>query len=301
MTNRDDRHKDHGSRPSHDAVHLLALAAAMEQEGQYNIAKALRAGCDAILTKSAYSMNMPSDRPSLIEELTWGIDVFERNEESRGLSRALQEGKQALIEDRLPLVENIPDPFVCRICGQAYLDTPSAPCPTCGAAPDTFQHVPAVYYLNEFEPMIALEKLIDAPTRLSSYLSGLDEEFLAKQPGEDRWSIRQFMTHIRDAEGVLNGRVKQFAIEQDPVLTSQAVWEWATSDEAGESSTSNILENFRISRAETVDELKRFAVKDWWREGRHEEFGTVTLKQQASYFAAHELTHISQIRFLVSS
>lgn len=301
MTSGDKRHKDHGSRPTREAVHLLALAAAMEQEGQYNIAKALRAGCDAILTKSAYSMNMPSDKTSLIEELTWGINVFESNEESRGLSRALQEGKQALIEDRLPLVENIPDPFVCRICGQAFLDTPSAPCPTCGAASDTFRHVPAVYYLNEFEPMIALEKLIEAPTRLSSHLKGLDEEFLAKPPGEGRWSIRQFMTHIRDAEGVFNGRVKQFTIEQNPVLTSQAVWEWATSDEARPSNTLDILEDFRILRAETVDELKRVPVKDWWREGQHEEFGTVTLKQQASYFAAHELTHIGHIGFLVSS
>ena len=301
MTTDDDRHKDHGNQPAHDAVHLLALAAAMEQEGQYNIAKALRAGCDAILTRFAYSMNMPSDKPSLIEGLTRGIDVFERNEESRGLSRALQEGKQALIEDRLPFVENIPDPFVCRICGQACLETPSAPCPTCGAAPDTFRHVPAVYYLNEFEPMIALEKLIEAPTRLSSLLKGLDEEFLAKQPGEDRWSIRQFMTHIRDAGGVFNGRVKQFTIEENPVLTSQAVWEWARSDEAGPGGTLDILEDFRVSRAETVDELKRFSLKDWWREGQHDEFGTVTLKQQASYFAAHELTHIGQIGFLVSS
>jgi len=154
---------------------------------------------------------------------------------------------------------------------------------------------------DEFDPMIALEKLIEAPTRLSCLLKGLDEEFLAKQPGEDRWSIRQFMTHIRDAGGVFNGRVKQFTIEENPVLTSQAVWEWARSDEAGPGGTLAILEDFRVSRAETVDELKRFPLKDWWREGQHDEFGTVTLKQQASYFAAHELTHISQIGFLVSS
>lgn len=35
------------------------------------------------------------------------------------------------------------------------------------------------------------------------------------------------------------------------------------------------------------------------RTGRHEEFGVVSIKQQASYFAAHELTHLPQIARLV--
>jgi hypothetical protein len=38
---------------------------------------------------------------------------------------------------------------------------------------------------------------------------------------------------------------------------------------------------------------------DWWRTGRHEEFGVVTIRQQVSYFAAHESTHLAQIRALV--
>ena len=32
-----------------------------------------------------------------------------------------------------------------------------------------------------------------------------------------------------------------------------------------------------------------------WRSGRHAEFGTVTICQQASYFAMHEITHLPQI------
>ncbi len=33
----------------------------------------------------------------------------------------------------------------------------------------------------------------------------------------------------------------------------------------------------------------------WWRTGRHQEFGAVTLRKQASYFAAHERTHLPQL------
>jgi hypothetical protein len=37
---------------------------------------------------------------------------------------------------------------------------------------------------------------------------------------------------------------------------------------------------------------------DWWRTGQHEEFGNITLRQQVSYFATHEMTHLSQIESL---
>ena len=36
------------------------------------------------------------------------------------------------------------------------------------------------------------------------------------------------------------------------------------------------------------------------RVGRHEEFGVVSIKQQVSYFASHELTHLPQIERLVN-
>ena len=49
------------------------------------------------------------------------------------------------------------------------------------------------------------------------------------------------------------------------------------------------------SRKEIIAALEGIPLKDWWRNGEHKEFGTVTLKQQVSYFAAHELGHLRQI------
>jgi hypothetical protein len=34
----------------------------------------------------------------------------------------------------------------------------------------------------------------------------------------------------------------------------------------------------------------------WWRTARHREFGSLTLTEQVSYFAAHEPTHLRQVR-----
>lgn len=47
-----------------------------------------------------------------------------------------------------------------------------------------------------------------------------------------------------------------------------------------------------------IAKLESIPFAEWWRTGRHEEFGVVSLKQQVSYFASHELTHLPQIERL---
>jgi len=51
-------------------------------------------------------------------------------------------------------------------------------------------------------------------------------------------------------------------------------------------------------RKETIARLENIPLGDWWCTGQHEEFGVVTLKQQASYFASHEIAHFPQLETL---
>jgi len=44
-----------------------------------------------------------------------------------------------------------------------------------------------------------------------------------------------------------------------------------------------------------VAKLEGMPLADWWRTGEHEEFGTVTLLEQVSYFTKHERDHWRQI------
>jgi hypothetical protein len=91
-------------------------------------------------------------------------------------------------------------------------------------------------------------------------------------PENGGWNIRNAVSHLRDAQGVMEFRI-QLMIEQDnPRLESKAVFEWAADEKS---------------------------LKDWWRTGEHEEFGTLTIMQQVSYFATHEITHFPQIEALI--
>ncbi len=86
--------------------------------------------------------------------------------------------------------------------------------------------------------------------------------------------------------------------QANPSLESKAVFQWATREKERPPTTQEIFDTYRASRLETIARLESIPLADWWRTGQHEEFGTVTVRQQVSYFAAHEITHLPQIEVL---
>ena len=87
----------------------------------------------------------------------------------------------------------------------------------------------------------------------------------------------------------------------DPSLESKAVFEWAMKEEEHQPTTGEIFDTYRASRQEVIARLESIPLAAWCRTGQHEEFGTVTIRQQASYFASHEITHLPQIEALRAS
>ena len=173
------------------------------------------------------------------------------------------------------------------------------PCPACGADATSFKRHRAVYWLDVFDPFTAVAHLRQTPQKVAALLGDLDEEQLSRQPDGHGWSARQAISHLRDAQGVLRFRLQLMLEQDDPVLESKAVFEWATQEQERPPATREIIEAYRAARTQTLAVLESIALKDWWRTGRHQEFGRLTLQQQASYFAAHELTHLPQIQALL--
>jgi hypothetical protein len=95
-------------------------------------------------------------------------------------------------------------------------------------------------------------------------------------------------------------RIDLFLKEENPVLESKAVFAWARDENERPPSVREIFDAYQSSRREMVAKLEAIPLADWWRTGRHEEFGVVSIKQQVSYFASHELTHLPQIKRLVN-
>ncbi|MFW9856205.1 MAG: DinB family protein [Candidatus Thorarchaeota archaeon] len=278
-----------------DLLHLVALASRLESKGQLNIAKVLRASVTAITGQAVFQRGLTKNDNELYEDLERAKQILGKHKVNPHLINALETGKNAMKENRLAFITEIPDPYICRRCGQSTLGVPPNKCPVCGAWPYTFQHFLPVYYLNEFEPLVAMENLRETPNQVNMLLTGLSEEILTKTPAEGGWSIQQVVTHLRDAQGLLSTRVNLLLEHDNPILTAEAVFDWATRDEGKQTTTHDIFQQYRDSREGTIATLEEIAWKDWMRNGEHEEFGQVTLKQQVSYFAAHELTHLRQL------
>jgi hypothetical protein len=277
-------------------IRLTALASRLEGEGYYNIAKLARAAVDSLCRQAARQVTLPADHDRLAEEIESLCASLPQLGVDNSLIQAFERGRQALSEGRLPVVDETPNPFVCRTCGQVVVGQPGYQCPGCGAPGATLQEFPPVYWLNALLPQAALEKLRQTPMNVANIVDSRKESMsnpVVEEGGG--WSLREAVAHLLDAEKVLNFRVRRMLAEDDPSLESLAVMDWAGDEGRHPPTLDEILGDYRRSRADTLATLEGIPLEDWWRTGRHAEFGPVTICQQASYFAMHEITHLPQV------
>lgn len=272
-----------------------ALATRLEEAGQYNIAKLMRAAADSQVRQSAYRLDLPGDKTALAGEVMNFIGELSKLDFDEQLITALQNGTMRMTEGRLPLINETPHPYVCRSCGLLTMHKPVSSCPNCDARKETFQRFPPVYWLEAFDPYNCLEKLRQTPVEISRLLTGKDEDTLNRSPEDGGWTIRNILSHLLDAQGVLNFRVNLMLTQENPELKSLAVFDWAINDQERPASTQDILATYRDSRQETLLRLESIPLADWWLTGLHQEFGSVTIRQQVSYFAMHEISHLPSI------
>jgi hypothetical protein len=291
----------HNNRLADLIPSLYALAETLEGQGQLNNAKLLRAGAEAVIRRTAYQLSLPTGRSDLQLFMRQAVDELSAFELNPDLLFALQRGTDAMENGRLPLIHESPNAFVCRTCGYLMLGEPQKNCPTCSARPVTFIGFSAVYWLDALEPFEALERLRQTPKEVTTLLAGLSEEQMKHTPESGGWNLHNAVSHLRDAQGVLEMRINLMLEKDNPKLESKAVFEWAERGGEFPETTSEIFDMYELSRGRTIARLESVPFKDWRRTGEHEEFGTLTIQQQVSYFAVHEITHLPQMESLVHS
>lgn len=277
------------------SVQLLALASRLEDDGQLNLAKLARSSAQALLVKAAWrSSHQPAAaaaEETLLEALSRAAMLMENPQ----LASLAQAGVSARQAGRLPLIADVPNPFVCRTCGHLRFGASGEDCPSCGARSPTFQEFLPTYWLTALDPFQALENLRSTPAAVAAMLEGKAPAALEQVPEPGAWNVRQILTHLRDAEGVLNFRLGLLLENENPLLEAAAVFEWAARDEDQPGGSQQILTEYVASRQKTLQMLESIQPNDWRRSGFHQEFGPVTVQQQASYFAVHEITHLPHL------
>lgn len=276
------------------SVNLLALAARVESEGRYNVAKLLRAAVFARAQREADQALEEAPRgDELLEALHGVADAFATDPLLVPLSEPLRAGTRAFAAGAVPLIDEVPDPLVCRRCGHVAMAEAPEACPRCAADGVTFLVQRPVWWLERYDPASAMAQLERTPARVRALLDRIPVSAWSQRPEPGTWSPHEVLSHVRDAQGVLEQRVAAILEHDDPDLEAKMVWSW--NQEARPATTQEVLDAYLASRARVLEVLRGAPADAWWRTGRHREFGRLTLTQQVSYFAAHEPTHLRQL------
>ena len=140
-----------------------------------------------------------------------------------------------------------------------------------------------------------LERFRRGPELMAVTLTGVfgEEEDYIPAPG--KWSIRQLIAHVADAELVAAGRFRQVIAEDNPTLVPFDQNAWAARLDYARRKPKQSLETFRRLRAENYELLKELDEAAFERTGRHTERGVLSLRQMLEGFSSHSESHARQI------
>ncbi len=271
-------------------VRLERAAASLEAGGLYGGGKLLRGAAFALATRDSWAAG-PLTGADLLAELDSLADTLRAAGMPAAFLGALGHARSAPADNRELQLTDAPPLFVCRTCGTLVMEAAPARCPTCGERAITFREFIPTYYLEPLATSVLLDTLGSAEHDLRALVAGLTDAQMDHQPLPGEWGVRDVISHLLFAERLLSERVRLLLTEEDPDLAGAAVWTYATDARAA----SDLLDDFAESRGRTLAALRGLSLEGWERSGRHSEFGRVTVRQQASYFAKHERHHFPQI------
>jgi len=143
-----------------------------------------------------------------------------------------------------------------------------------------------------------IEALRLAPERVSEEVKGLDEEELRFCVGDDQWSLKEVIGHLRDFAEIDHDRLCRMIAEDRPFLPGYDQEALIRERNYQEADLQAVLGELASFRRETVRVLSELADADWLRTGRHEERGVYNVRQLAEQLVSHEATHLEHIRAL---
>lgn len=134
------------------------------------------------------------------------------------------------------------------------------------------------------------------PELLATALTGAAGAELDYSPGPGKWSARQIVAHLADAELVGATRLRFVIAEENPTLVWFDQDAWANQLGYETRRTSESMESFRRLRAENCELLKDLPESAFQRAGMHTQRGRMTLLDLLEAYTQHAESHVQQIR-----
>ncbi len=143
----------------------------------------------------------------------------------------------------------------------------------------------------------SIEILSRTPLVLESLLSGLSEEWLKNNEGENTWSPYDIVGHL------IHGEKTDWMVRAKVILsdaedkTFEPFDRFAQMEADQEQSIDALLQTFKTLRAKNIEDLTALQISDAQLSatGIHPALGEANLRELLSTWVVHDLGHIAQI------
>jgi hypothetical protein len=146
-----------------------------------------------------------------------------------------------------------------------------------------------------------LERYRRGPELIAAAMTGAAGAELDYVPAPGKWSVRQILCHMADADIVAAARFRRIIAEETPPLASYDQDAWAHNLDYTHRKTAPSMETFRQIRAWSYELLSSLPESAFERKGMHTERGEMTLRDWLAIYARHAEKHAEQMRSVRSA
>ena len=139
--------------------------------------------------------------------------------------------------------------------------------------------------------IILLQALASAPNDLAITLRYVDAPSLHQRPSPNLWSVADVLTHLIEVEAQYRVRLRRIVEEERPYLPY--IHPHPQTDP--QMTLSNLLDQFRTARDQTVAFLRDLSVGDWQRAAVHETMGETKLRYMVQTLVNHDTEHLNHL------
>ena len=149
--------------------------------------------------------------------------------------------------------------------------------------------------VHDFSTDESFQLLRKTPDVLRELLDGVSLETISVKKGTD-WSPRELLVHLIDTELVYGFRLRLIMAEKDPVITPMNQDAWVGTFTYGKLNAEQLIRAFTPLRRINLELLQSVDPELFQRKARHPEFGIISVTDMILHLAAHDQSHLQQIR-----
>lgn len=167
---------------------------------------------------------------------------------------------------------------------------------TAPARPESNEYAP---YYEKYVSLVPDADLVETLERQGAetlaLLRGLDEGRGGHRYEPGKWSVRQLVGHVNDAERIFSYRALAIARGDRAPLPGMEQDEWMAGVDFDARTLASLADEFEAVRAATVQLLRHLSPEAWSRRGTASD-NEVTVRALAYIIAGHEAHHVRVLR-----